>query len=76
MSHLKVTVALAAVLIVVAMACAQTPRQAVPMETDAVAALTRALRAELSEKGEDRSWSSRIVQARRFLNGDGGQDST
>jgi len=57
MSHLKVAVASAAVFIVVAMAFAQTPRQAipaVPVERDAVAALTaevRALRAELAERG-------------------------
>jgi hypothetical protein len=55
MSHLKVVVVLAAVLIAVAMAYAQTPRQALPVEKDAVAALTqevRLLRAELGDIGK------------------------
>jgi hypothetical protein len=52
MSHVKVVVTVAAVLIVVTMVSAQTARQPVPTDTAAVAALTaeiRALRAELAE---------------------------
>ena len=52
MRHAKVVVTLAAVLMVVAMASAQTSRQAASTDTAAVEALTaeiRALRAELAE---------------------------
>ena len=52
MRHAKVVVSLAAVLMVVAMASAQTSRQAASSDTAAVEALTaeiRALRAELAE---------------------------
>jgi seryl-tRNA synthetase len=52
MRHAKVVVTLAAVLMVVAMASAQTSRQAASSDTAAVEALTaeiRALRAELAE---------------------------
>ena len=52
MRQAKVVVTLAAVLMVVAMASAQTPRQAASTDTAAVEALTveiRALRAELAE---------------------------
>jgi hypothetical protein len=52
MSHAKVVVTLTAVLMVVAMTSAQTPRQAVSTDTAAVQALTteiRALRADLAE---------------------------
>ncbi len=52
MRHAKVVVTLTAVLMVVAMASAQTPRQAASTDTVAVEALTaeiRALRAELAE---------------------------
>jgi hypothetical protein len=52
MSHAKVVITLTAVLMVVAMTSAQTPRQAVSTDTAAVQALTteiRALRAELAE---------------------------
>ena len=54
MRHLKVALTVGVVLIVVAMASAQTPRPPASPETDAVAALTaevRALRAELAERG-------------------------
>ena len=52
MRHTKVVATLAAVLMVVAMVSAQTPRQAASTDTAAVEALTaevRALRAELAE---------------------------
>jgi Tfp pilus assembly protein PilO len=52
MGHAKVVVTVAAVLMVVAMASAQTSRQAASTDTAAVEALTaeiRALRAELAE---------------------------
>jgi hypothetical protein len=52
MGHAKVVVTMAAVLMVVAMASAQTSRQAASTDTAAVEALTaeiRALRAELAE---------------------------
>lgn len=55
MTHLKVVVVTAAVLVTVAMAYAQTPRQAPAVEKDAVTALrdeVRLLRAELGEIGK------------------------
>jgi chromosome segregation ATPase len=66
MSHAKVVVTLAAVLLVVAMTSAQTPRQPASTDAAAVQALTteiRALRAELAESART-SLRLRLLTAR------------